>query len=106
MILCECGEFVKNFVFKEYIPSSVNPSTRTIGHEKCGIIFNFFDDTVSKKYSSKKNLKILAGRFAQTNNMTQEKTGIFLLEVDRLKSYGNMSDYKIIITAFNKIHNK
>ncbi len=103
MILCECGEFVKKSVFKEYIPSTVNPSTRTIGHEKCGMIFNFFDDRVSKKYSSRKELKILAGRFAEQNNMDEEMTGRFLLEVDRLKSCGNMFDHRIILEACKKL---
>ncbi|WMW24960.1 hypothetical protein RE474_12895 [Methanolobus sediminis] len=106
MILCECGEFVKNSVFKEYIPSSASPSTRTIGHEKCGIIFNFIDDTTSKNFSSRKDLKVLAGRFAKKNNMTLEMTGRFLLEVDRLKSCGNMYDYLIILTSFNKMQDK
>ncbi|WP_406661841.1 hypothetical protein V7O66_04805 [Methanolobus sp. ZRKC3] len=103
MILCECGEFVKKSTFKDYICTSVNPSTRTIGHEKCGIIFNFFDDTVSKKYSSRKELKVLAGRFAEKNNMDPEVIGRFLLEVDRLKSYGNMPDRKIILEAYKKV---
>jgi hypothetical protein len=103
MILCECGELVKNSTFKDYVPSSLSPSTRAIGHEKCGMIFNFFDDTVSKKFSSRKELKVLAGRFAKQNNMTQEMTGRFLLEVDRLKSCGNMSDYKVILTAYEKL---
>ena len=44
MILCECGELIKKNTFKEYIQTSVNPSTATIGHNTCGMIFNFIDD--------------------------------------------------------------
>jgi hypothetical protein len=53
-----------------------------------------------KKYSSRKELKILAMRFAQKNRMEREDSGRFLLEVDRLKSNGNLSDREILIKAF------
>jgi hypothetical protein len=53
-----------------------------------------------KKYSSRKELKILAMRFAQKNRMEREDSGRFLLKVDRLKSNGNLSDCEILIMAF------
>jgi hypothetical protein len=53
-----------------------------------------------KKYSSRKELKILAMRFAQKNRMEREDSGRFLLKVDRLKSNGNLSDCEILIKAF------
>ncbi|WP_406661858.1 hypothetical protein V7O66_04900 [Methanolobus sp. ZRKC3] len=63
----------------------------------------FFDDTVSKKYSSRKELKVLAGRFAEKNNMGPEVIGRFLLEVDKLKSCGNLLDHKIILEAYKRV---
>ncbi len=53
-----------------------------------------------KKYSSRKELKILAMRFAKKNRMEREDSGRFLLKVDRLKSNGNLSDCEILIKAF------
>lgn len=106
MILCECGEFIEGNTFEDYIRTSVNPSTRTIGHNKCGLIFNFFDDRMPKRYSSKKELKVLSMRFAVQNDFDQELIGKFLLEVDRLKSCGNLPDYKIIIEAYEKVWDK
>lgn len=53
-----------------------------------------------KKYSSRKELKILAMRFAQKNRIEREDSGRFLLKVDRLKSNGNLSDCEILIKAF------
>ncbi|MCK5217272.1 MAG: hypothetical protein KAJ93_05765 [Methanosarcinales archaeon] len=44
MIICECGELIDGNAFKEYIQTSANPSTPTIGHTRCGLIFNFVDD--------------------------------------------------------------
>jgi len=44
MIICECGELIDGNTFKEYIQTSANPSTPTIGHIRCGLIFNFVDD--------------------------------------------------------------
>ena len=40
IIICECGEIVDDDAFKDYIKTSANPSTSTIGHKKCGHIFN------------------------------------------------------------------
>jgi hypothetical protein len=57
MILCECGEFIEGETFKDYIQTSANPSTSTIGHKKCGLIFNFFDNKMPKRYSSRKPLR-------------------------------------------------
>lgn len=104
MILCECGEFVEEHsIFVDYIKTSANPSSRTIGHHKCGIIFNFIDEK-SKRYSSRKKLKSIAVRFAEKNNLDGEKVGKFLLEVDRLKSCGKYSDCDILYLAFQRLN--
>ncbi len=106
MIICECGEIIRHSSFKDYIRTSANPSTLTIGHKKCGHVFNFIDNKMPKKYSSKKDLKSLALRFAEKNNLDGENIGRFLIEVDRLKSGGNLSDRDILIRAFNKLYNQ
>lgn len=106
MIICDCGEVIDGSTFEEYIKTSANPSTPTIGHEKCGYIFNFIDDKMPKKYSSKRELKGLAMKFAEKKNIEYEATGRFLLEVDRLKSSGNLSDSDILVMAFQKVQNK
>ena len=103
MILCECGEFIEEKTFKDYIPTSANPSTYTIGHKKCGLIFNFLDNLLPKKYSSRKELKSLAMRFAEINNLDQDNLDKFLVEVDRLKSLGKLSDYDILLTTYRKL---
>lgn len=103
MIICECGEIIENGIFKDYIKTSASPSTPTIGHRKCGHIFNFIDGKRPKKYSSRTELKNLAMRFAQKNNLGSEAVGRFLLEVDRLKSNGSLSDCDILVKAFNNI---
>jgi len=103
MILCECGEFIEGDTFKDYIRTSANPSTSTIGHKKCGMIFNFFDGKMPKRYSSKKELKSLAMKFAEKNNMDQNTLGKFLLEVDRLKSLGKLSDCDILLTTYRRL---
>jgi len=104
MILCECGELIKGNTFKEYIQTSMNPSTRTIGHTSCGIIFNFIDGKRQKEYSSKTELKTLALRFTEKNGLDNEFIGKFLIEVDRLKSAGKYSDYDILIMAFERLN--
>lgn len=103
MILCECGEIIKGETFKDYIKTSANPSTCTIGHQKCGLLFNFFDGNKTKKYSSRKELKNLAVWFAKKNNIEQINIGKFLVEVDRLKSSGKLSDNDILLTAYKKL---
>lgn len=100
IILCDCGEIVDSDTFKDYIKTSANPSTPTIGHIKCGHIFNFIDGKMPKKYSSKKDLKSIALRFSEKNKMDCESIGRFLLEIDRLKSSGNLSDGQILATAY------
>ena len=108
MILCECGEFIErdnSEIFKDYIKTSINPSTSTIGHRKCGFIFDFIDNKMPKKYSSKKELKSLAIRYADQCGLEQEDIGKYLMEVDRLKSIGNMSDNGILIIALRKLRN-
>ncbi len=104
MIICECGEIIEGSTFKDYIKTSACPSTPTIGHKKCGHIFNFIDDKISKKYSSKKELKSFAMRFAEKNHLGCASIERFLLEVDRLKSSGNLSDRDILIAAVQTIN--
>jgi len=99
MILCECGEFIDGNTFKDYIETSINPSTPTVGHVKCGLIFDFIDGEMPKRYSSRTELKSLALKFAEKNRLDDEITGKFLLEVDRLKSKGTMSDIEILMAA-------
>jgi hypothetical protein len=101
-IICECGEIIEGCTFRDYIRTSANPSTPTIGHKKCGLIFNFIDEKISKKYSSRRELKIHAMRFVE-KKLDYVNIERFLLEVDRLKSYGNLTDRDILITAFQKI---
>ncbi len=98
-IICECGEIIDGDTFRDYIKTSANPSTPTIGHKKCGRIFNFIDEKMHKKYSSRKELKSLAISFSEKNNMDYGATERFLIEVDRLKSSGNLTDCVILITA-------
>jgi hypothetical protein len=105
-ILCECGNFIEDHTFKDYIPTSSNPSTPTIGHESCGLIFNFIDDCLPKRYSSKTELKSIAMRYSEKNNMSIEDIEALLIEVDRLKSSGNLSDGEILVKALVKIEMK
>lgn len=58
-----------------------------------------------KRYSSKKELKNLAIKFAK-QKMDDDLLGVFLLEVDRLKSAGNMPDAEILIKALEKVTEK
>lgn len=102
MILCECGEFIDGAMFKDYIKTSLNPSTRTIGHRNCGFIFNFVDEKRPKRYSSRKELKILAAKFAQ-KNLPVEYTAKFLLEVEMFKSQGKLQDVEILMNAYHEV---
>jgi hypothetical protein len=107
MFVCECGKLVKEKLredtFKDYIETSRNPSTRTIGHRNCGLIFNFIDGNWPKKYSSRKELKILAAAFVESNRLPPKKVERFLLEVDRLKSHGKFSDDQILLYAYQSV---
>ncbi|MDD4652778.1 MAG: hypothetical protein PHQ34_11165, partial [Methanothrix sp.] len=105
-ILCECGEFVQGHTFKEYIPTSIGPSTSTFGHSGCGLIFNLVDGNLPKSFSTRIQLKGIAMRFAEMNKMEEASVGPFLLEVDRLKSLGNISDIDILISAHKTIQNR
>ena len=42
-------------------------------------------------------------RFAEMNKMEEEVVGLFLLEVDRLKSRGTICDIDILIAAHKTI---
>lgn len=102
MILCECGGFIEGNTFKDYIKTSANPSTPTIGYKQCGVAFDFIDNKRQKIFLSKKELKCLAMRFAEKYILEYNAIEKFLLEVDRLKSTGNLSDVDIITIAFKK----
>jgi len=102
MLLCECGEIIDGCTFKDYIETSANPSTPTIGHKKCGHIFNFVDCEMPKRFSSKIELKGIAMKFAEKNKMSTENIERLLIEVDRLKSSGNLSDGEILAAAIRK----
>jgi len=103
MIICECGEIIENCTFRDYIKTSAGPSTPTIGHKKCGHIFNFIDRKGSRKYSSRRELKSLAMSFAKKNNLGMGATGKFMIEVDRLKSSGNHTDSDILVMAYKTV---
>ena len=103
MLICECGEIIDGGTFRDYIKTSASPSTPTIGHRKCGHIFNFIDQKMSKKYSSRTELKSLAMRFALRNNFDSEVIEKFLVQVDKLKSSGNLSDSQILYKAFQNV---
>lgn len=106
MIICECGEIITGGTFRDYLKTSAGPSTSTIGHNKCGYIFNFIDDKKPKKYSSRKELKNIAMSFCEKNNLEIKDIERFLIDVDRLKSSGNLTDGDILLKAFLKLHNK
>lgn len=107
IFLCECRKVIREDTredtFKDYISTSRNPSTRTTGHRSCGLIFNFVDGKCPKKYSSRKELKVLAVTFAKINELLPEETGKFLLEVDRFKSSGKLSDDRILVYAYQNV---
>jgi hypothetical protein len=103
MILCECGEFVEGCIFKAYIKTYTNPSTPTIGHKNCGLIFDFLEGKMPKRYSSKKELKITAMKFAKMKKMDYETIEKFLIEIDRIKSEGKLSDGEILVKASRNI---
>jgi hypothetical protein len=105
-ILCECGEFVQGHTFKDYIHTSIGPSTPTFGHSSCGLIFNLVDGNLPKSFSTRIQLKGIAMRFAEMNKMEEESVGLFLLEVDRLNSQGNICDIDILISAHKAIQGK
>lgn len=106
MIICDCGEIIKGGTFREYMKTSAGPSTSTIGHKKCGFIFNFIDDKKPKKYSSRKELKNIAMSFCEKNNLEFNDIERFLIDVNRLKSSGNLPDGDILIKAFEKLNSK
>jgi hypothetical protein len=105
-ILCECGEFIQGHTFKDYIPTSIGPSTPTFGHSGCGLIFNLINGELPKSYSSRVQLKSIAMRFAEMNTIGEEYVSLFLLEVDRMKSSGNICDMDILVCAYKKIQGR
>ena len=105
-ILCECGEFVQGHTFKDYIPTPIGPSTPTFGHSGCGLIFNLINGQLPKSYSSRVQLKSIAMRFAEMNKIEEEFVSLFFLEVDRMKSLGNICDMEILLSAYKKIQER
>ncbi|MCC7577328.1 MAG: hypothetical protein KK926_10905 [Methanomethylovorans sp.] len=105
MILCECGEFIETDIFRDYMKTSLNPSTRTVGHRNCGLMINFVDEKRPKRYSSRKELKMLACKFAQ-KNLPVENTAQFLLAVERFKSQGRLQDLEILMNAYHEVLKK
>lgn len=95
--------FVDNHTFRDYIQTSIGPSTPTIGHSECGLIFDFVDGRLPKRYSSRKELKKIAVDFSRRNKMDGDLLGQFLLEVDRLKSLGTLSDQEILKKAWKEM---
>lgn len=63
IFIFECGKLVRvkarYETFKDCINTSQNPSTRTLGHRNCGVIFSFVDGNPPKMHSSRKELKML-----------------------------------------------
>lgn len=104
IIQCECGEFIEGCIFKCYIKTSSNPSTPTIGHRECGLIFDFVDGELPKKYSSKIELKAIAMRFGEINQLNYNDIERLLIEVDRLKSKGKLSDMEILLKALRSLN--
>jgi hypothetical protein len=103
MLLCECGELVGKEKFHDYIKTSVSPSTSTIGHENCGLLFNFVDGKSPRKFSSKKELKKTAMAYAGNRGLSPRLTQRLLLAVDRLKRSGNMTDYDVLSRAIKSL---
>jgi hypothetical protein len=106
MILCECGKFIESCTFKCYINTSSNPSTPTIGHRSCGLVFDFIDGMLPRRYSSKIKLKSIALDFAEIYELNYQEIERFLIEVDRLKSKGKLSDIEILLKAFYILKSK
>jgi hypothetical protein len=67
------------------------------------LLLNLVDQGLPKRYSSRKELKTLAMNFSKKLNLDNRATELFLLEVDRLKSKGILSDGEIIARAHKKI---
>jgi hypothetical protein len=103
MIICECGELIEGCTFRDYIATSASPSTPTVGHIGCGLIFNFIDEERPKRFSSKVKLKSIAMRLAKKRKLCNEDSERLLIEVDRLKSSGNLSDEDILVRAYKKL---
>jgi hypothetical protein len=58
---------------------------------------------MSKQYSSKTELKSIAMKFAEKHKLSYKVIECLLIEVDRLKSSGNLSDSEILSLAFREI---
>ncbi|WP_054864543.1 hypothetical protein [Methanosarcina barkeri] len=117
MFICECEKLIRGKLredtFKDYIEISQNPSTRTIGHKNRRLIFNFVDGNWPKKYSSKKELKILAANFAKSNNLHPEKvekfstreTGLSLMENFQMLRFSYMHITALLSFEFRSVLN-
>lgn len=103
-ILCECGDFVDGNTFRDYIKTSISPSTSTFGHSNCGLIFDFIDREMPKRYSSRKELNGIATKLADKFHMSDEDIAAFLLKVFLLKSDGMLSDADILRRALKDMN--
>ena len=70
------------------------------------MLFNFIDEGMPKRYSSKRELKSIAMKFAAKCQMSDEVVGIFLLKVDIEKSNGKFSDAEVLLRAFKAMSAK
>lgn len=68
-------------------------------------MINFVDEKRPKRYSSRKELKMLACKFAQ-KNLPVENTAQFLLAVERFKSQGRLQDLEILMNAYHEVLKK
>jgi hypothetical protein len=103
IFVCECGEFIERDTFRDYIKTSANPSTPTIGHCKCGLIFNFVDGKPNKRYSTKNELKVLAMKYTRIKGMDDVTTEKFLGYVTTIKTNGNLSDVDVLQVALDRL---
>jgi len=56
-----------------------------------------------KRYSSKKELKSIAMIYAKKNKLNMNDIEALLIEVDRLKSSGNLSDGEILVKSLRNV---
>lgn len=105
IILCECGEFIERDTFRDYIKTSANPSTPTIGHCKCGLIFNFVDGKPIKRYSTKNELKVIAMKYAKIKGMDAPITERFMAYVTTIKTNRNLPDVEVLQEAKDRLKN-
>jgi len=57
-----------------------------------------------KRYSSKRELKSLAMKYAERRKLSWNEIERLLIEVDRIKSSGNLSDGEVLNLALKKMN--